>query len=132
VRFERMSRMVKVRFHLARGANFKTWQVIDNGVVRYYDPDAVCLRMFGCRLKNRRRVADKIFAGEDKTVCAWIDCERVEVGDSSSLETRDNQNILSFNPKVVPYWVRDGECAENLDGMVFSEIISRGRRLIVI
>jgi hypothetical protein len=60
--------MYKVRFHLARGENFRKWQVLHNGKREYYDPESVSLVMEGCRLHNNPRVARIINA--QRSQCA--------------------------------------------------------------
>jgi hypothetical protein len=122
----------KVRFHLASGENYRKWQVIDGGRVSYFDPDSVSLTMTGCRLKNRRKTAESIFAGaQNKTVCAWIACDHVEAtaarkGDETAPE---NSTLLAYNPRVLPHWASALEGGD-LDGASFGKITSFGRTLL--
>ena len=115
--------MVKVRFHLARGENYQKWQVTQGKKVLYLDPESVCLLLVNCRLRNRRGTADKIFAGEDKTVCAWVECEAIAVTDAA----RAGRQLL-YNPRRCPHWT-SLETKANLDNAVFLLIVSRGRTL---
>ena len=102
----------KVRFNLGRGANYLKWKVTSpNGKVNYYEPNNVCLHMENCKLVNQQGTAQKIFDGANKTVCAWIECETLTI-----FEPLNNiaQGIkISYNPRVQPNWVCDGEIVDN-------------------
>lgn len=96
----------KVRFHLGRGKNYQMWQVTNKATKkkRYYDPAETTLILRGCVLGNRPGVARKIFEGENKTVCAWVDCEFV---DAVPRTREDNVSALTqykYNPKKNPHW----------------------------
>ena len=96
----------KVRFHLGRGKNYQMWQVTNKATKRkkYYDPSETTLLLRGCVLGNRPGVARKIFEGENKTVCAWVDCEFV---DAVPRTIEDNISALTqykYNPKKNPHW----------------------------
>lgn len=115
--------MNRVRFHLGAGPNFRKWQVTDlaNRKVTYHDPAQVSLRLSGCRLRNRKATARKIHGGASKTVCAWIDCESVEVLPA----TGPRGNEVSYNPRVAPNW-RD-HLGKDIDGAGLDAIITSGR-----
>jgi hypothetical protein len=114
----------KVRFHLAQGPNFKKWQVRCGESVEYYDPFMVSLQMKVCKLRNQPATAEKIFAGDNKTVCAWIECDEVVVL-PASLEGRPKEaEYLYYNPKKKPYWHdQDGN---NKDLGVFDKMFTSG------
>jgi hypothetical protein len=120
--------MYRVRFHLALGENYRMWQIRGPEQVFYADPVRVSLRMTNCRLRNQRGTANKIFAGEDKTVCAWVECESVSVEDR--IYHRGLQRQLIYNPRVKPYWT-SSEDNTNLDGAEFPLVFSRDRSLFV-
>lgn len=103
--------MYKLRFHLAAGPNYKMWQVKNGKNVVYYDPEKVDILMYGCRLKNRRSIAERIFAGEDKSVCAWVDCKDVVIKMRMPLVGPAIQ--LSYNPRVKPFWVENNVDVDN-------------------
>lgn len=113
--------MYKVRFHLGRGENYQMWQIKHgDNEPQYLDPETTVLKLTNCTLKNNKRLAREIHAGANKTVCAWILCERVEFGgQSKGLE-------ISYNPRKNPFWT-DGH--NDLDNKKFKEITSSGRRL---
>jgi hypothetical protein len=118
--------MIKVRFHLGKGKNYMKWQVDNGSSKKYYDPYETVLVMKGCTLKNRRGTAEKIFAGQNKKVCAWVMCYEVEIAETVVAMPHDKLTKVSFNPRVAPHWVVDGV---NADGFMFGEIVSIGRSL---
>jgi hypothetical protein len=119
--------MYRVRFHLALGENYRMWQIRGPEQVFYADPDTVSLRMTNCRLRNQRGTANKIFAGEDKTVCAWVECETVHVGVCVADQYDAGQQLI-YNPRCQPFWTSP-ETGANLDGERFPTILSQGRSL---
>lgn len=118
--------MFKVRFNLSAGVNFQKWQVKSPSGVTFYNPAIVSLVMSNCRLKNHGRTAQRIHAGENKRVCAWIECDNVEIIESS----RQSGFPICYNPRKLPYWT-DVSGRLNLDNHEFHKIISIGRSLIM-
>ena len=116
----------KVRFHLAKGRHYQKWQISQNGVVSYFDPSTTVLRMTGCQLHNQRKTAEKIFFGKNKTVCAWVRCDNVEVMPQLPNAVPEGWVRVKYNPKTAPYWVVDGV---NRDGAKIAELVSDGRGL---
>ncbi len=97
----------KVRFNLGRGKNYLKWKVTSpNGKVNYYEPNDVCLHMENCKLVNQQGTAQKIFDGANKTVCAWIECEVLTIFEPLLIAKGTK---ISYNPRVQPNWVCDGE-----------------------
>jgi hypothetical protein len=114
----------EVRFHLAKGKNFRKWQVRSMAGVQYYDPAAVSLTLLDCQLRNQPGTAQKIFDGEDKTVCAWVDCSELLIG-----EPVESVGLpVSYNPKVAPYWRNLTD--RNIDGLSMSVLRSNGKQLV--
>ena len=71
--------------------------------------------------------AGAIQNGENKTVCAWILCDRIsfiEKDIKNFVQRRSNR--LKYNPKVEPNWVMNGR---NIDNEEFAIIVSNGREL---
>ena len=106
----------KIRFNLGRGENYLKWKVTSpNGDVNYYEPNDVCLHMENCKLVNQKGTAQKIFDGANKTVCAWIESETVTIfeplKDTLNLIPKNGTKV-SFNPRVQPNWVCDGEIVD--------------------
>jgi len=119
----------KVRFNLARGkSTFLKWQVRDNmGISHNYEPSEVTLIMTDCKLQNNKKAAQRIFDGANKTVCAWLLCNHVEVVEKESLVgTKDGH--LMYNPRKCIHWVMDGV---DMDGEILPMIYSNGRELYV-
>ena len=112
------------------------WQVRHGKEVRYFEPQDFGLRMVNCILKNKPSDAERIYTGENKRVCAWINCESVEIyyWDVSNTHTQDDSMVLEtsseqirYNPRVAPYWSdSDGN---NIDNQHVDLITSDGRSL---
>jgi hypothetical protein len=123
--------MVRVRFHLGKGEHYQHWQVRwPDGRREYHKPDEVSLIMFGCRLRNHRRTAQRIHAGEHKKVCAWVEAEQVHVCEPIARfwPGLDGRGI-AFNPRVAPHWA--DEAGRDIDGSRYEAVLSSGRRLAV-
>lgn len=118
----------KVRFNLARGKNYKKWKITyPGGITEYLDPSEVTLVMSKCKLNNNRKVAEKIFGGKSKEVCAWVLCEYLVITDKEQTPMEESQR-LRFNPRVKPNWDFKNV---NADGKEYRCIESRGSRLYV-
>ena len=106
--------MYKVRFHLGRGKNFMKWEVTSNlntgdgtgakHVVSYVNPQENQLAMLGCKLSLQPTAAQKIHDGANKTVCAWIECESVQVLEVNRLKPNEQDYRIKFNPRQNPEW----------------------------
>ena len=119
--------MIKVRFNLGRGVNYMKWKVTyGDKSVAYYDPTLFNIHMNNCVLKNNKSTAAKIFNGDNKTVCAWIVCDMINISDKQELD-RTNKTI-SYNPRVLPYWVSDGI---NVDDESFTELFTVDTKIYV-
>jgi len=102
----------KVRFNLGRGKNYLKWKVTSpSGSVKYYDPNNVSFLMENCKLVNQQGTAKKIHDGANKTVCAWIECETFYACRPYN-ELPTNATKISYNPRVQPNWVCDGEIVD--------------------
>ena len=121
---------IKVRFNLGRGKNYMKWKVEHQDKrVEYLDPNAIQLTMHGCKLKNNPKTAERIHQGQNKTVCAWVLCDRIEVTNGSLRSSQSPDSWVYYNPKNFPNWVFQGQ---NADGFHFSTIRSFGNKLHVI
>ena len=117
----------RVRLHLAKGENFMKWQVFDkqNNTKDYFDPDLKCILMRGCVLGNQPATAQRIYDGENKTVCAWVACDEVAVVDKIPLSSISKLTHYKFNPKKNPHWFTDTH--DNRDGLKFDTMITQNR-----
>ncbi len=133
-------RKIRVRFHLAKGEHYQKWQVRYDGQVKYFSPDDFILRIENGVLKNSPTTAKKIYDGENKTVCAWINCRRIEAHSTVSLyHEKLNMDVMdmslagseqiSYNPRVAPNWRNSND--ENIDNQYIDLIVSHGRDLYV-
>ena len=120
---------IKVRFNLGAGKNFMKWKIErPDGEISYHSPDEVQLVMHKCVLKNQNATALKIFQGANKTVCAWILCESIEIltpGVSTHLQ--DSKRV-SYNPRLAANWMYRGFVA---DGMRFNKLVSSGNKVYI-
>ena len=115
----------KVRFNLSKGKNYLKWKVeYPDGNVMYYYPTGVQLVMGECTLKNYKKTAEKIHNGANKSVCAWVLCETLELKFDDFIT--DDTTQIKFNPRVQPNWVVDGEVS---DGKKLNTIHSIGYSL---
>ena len=115
----------KVRFNLSKGKNYLKWKVeYPDGNVMYYYPTGVQLIMGDCTLKNYKKTAEKIHNGANKSVCAWVLCETLELKFDNFIT--DGTTQIKFNPRVQPNWVVDGEVS---DGKKLDSIHSIGYSL---
>jgi len=116
--------LYKVRFHLGRGQNYKKWQVASlDGAAVYFDPETTKLKLINCKLKNNKNVSRKIFEGQNKMVCAWVECEEIQINPNSNTI----KNKISYNPKKAPYWC--DESGADIDNQKFDMIFSEGNAL---
>jgi hypothetical protein len=105
---------IKVRFNLGRGANYKKWKIIyPEGLIVHHNPNEVQLILKTCRLINQKNQSKKIFDGANKSVCAWVLCEEIEIHYGKPFNVSDNPEIR-FNPRIKPNWVVDGVESDNL------------------
>ncbi len=113
----------KIRFHLAN----MQWQVKkSDGITYYINPEEYSLTLYDCKLRNRKSTAIKIKEGANKTVCAWIECERFITRPHYTPDVLYMTEI-SYNPRVCPWWT-DNDSSVDLDEAKFDKIITRGKR----
>ena len=118
--------MFKIRFHLGAGENFGKWQVKGPDGVQYFDPATTTLVLFGCKLKNRKRTAQKIKDGAHKTVCAHVKCDTF-VHFTTTFNYEPSTNELKYNPKICTHW--HNRAGDDLDGARYNNIFSFGKKL---
>lgn len=111
--------MYRIRKHLANGPYKGMWQIKSKDTVTYADPYEVTLVMFNCKLRNRPTTARRINEGDDKTVCAWIDCSTYMIHSDlhpSGWEKLEDAEYYDYNPRIDPYWVDNfGDNVDNLE-----------------
>ena len=137
---KRQSRRYRIRFHLQNGPHFMHWQVRDNvsGEVVFLPPETHTIHAESCKLRNRPRAATKIFDGANKSVCAWVDAERIHITDlgehgypakREAVARQLDFDQVRFNPKTAPNWVDNN--GENVDGAEFRELYFCHRSVFV-
>lgn len=121
--------MYKVRFHLGRGEHFMHWQVKSQNMTWYHDPSKVQLAMFDCKLVVQPSTAKKIHEGACKTVCAWIQCDEVQVLPLNRIGKNETDWNVRFNPRVHPEW--QDKYGNVMSGEQFPIIFTDDRSLFV-
>lgn len=119
----------RIRFHLGKGTNYKHWQIIKHPTIFYLNPFEYNLILKNCYLKNNKKVAERIFNGKNKTVCAWLYAENIDFVINSNFD-RKKYKIISYNPKKSPNWVDINGI--DIDNSKFQEIRSIGKDLYAI
>ncbi len=118
---------IKVRFNLGRGPRYLKWQVSYPDRVEYLDPNEFQLRLIGCQLVSQPKTAKQINEGANKSVCAWITCDSIEVYQNGTISIDSDEEVI-YNPRNKPYWVYKGE---NSDKLAIKEIVSLGNKLFI-
>lgn len=112
---------IRVRFNLARGKNYMKWKIeYPDKTVEYRDVKEVQLVMRNCKLKNYKNVAEKIYKGANKEVCAWVLCDDLVIKQGDFLKD-EGLDRVKYNPREIPHWVYKDEMA---DGESFQTLIS--------
>lgn len=113
-----------VRFNLGLGQNYLKVKVSDKRTQKseYLDPEGLVLLLTNCKLVNRAVTAQKIHAGQNKAVCSWVACSKVE-----RIEPCKGYEPIFYNPRVAPYW-RDAS-GNNIDGMMFGSLVMVGTQI---
>jgi hypothetical protein len=105
---------IRVRFNLGKGKNFMKWKVeFPDKRVQYFDPTTTQLVMFGCQLRNYKKVAEKIYNGANKTVCAWVLCEDIDIRTERFIPFDANCDRIRYNPRIKPNWLLNDEVADD-------------------
>ena len=98
--------------------------------VQYHDPSKVQLALFDCKLVVQPSAAKKIHDGACKTVCAWIQCQEVQILPIDRIGKNLGDFSIRFNPHVNPNWVDPGN--NNISGDKFDLIMTEDRSLFVV
>lgn len=119
----------KVRFHLGKGPNYQRWQIRTDKDVEYFDPEDVIIEMQGATLRNKRKTADRIRSGENKTVCAWVECDLISIKPSRNHAAPKALSMVSYNPRKQPHWTNIN--MDDLDNQRFDSLVTYGRLIII-
>lgn len=114
---------IKVRFNLGKGVNYMKWKIqYPNGNVEYHRPADVQLVMKNCQLRNHKKTAQKIFDGANKTVCAWVLCEEIEIRFKNFAKWDLICERIKYNPRVQPNWLLNDVIVDNQSVEVIGSI----------
>lgn len=103
-----------------------TWKItFPDGHHEYHQPDDISIKITNGVLKNRRKSADQIFEGANKRVCAWIECEKLEI--KTQYDFNDNLSEIRYSPRTQPYWCDINN--NNIDGECFYFIHTLGNKV---
>jgi len=120
----------KIRFHLAKGPNYQRWQVrVGNNDPEYYDPEDVHIDMYNCKLRNQRKTAERIGAGANKSVCAWIECESYQIRPRVYRGVPDVNEFCMYNPRKAPHWCNSK--LEDIDNKQYGRLMTFDRMIFV-
>ncbi len=124
--------MYKIRFHLGRGDNFMKWQVKSpDGTVEYYRPEKRQLAMFNAKLKVQLGTSKKIHEGACKTVCAWVECDEIQVlGQADLIKPSYSDFYVRFNPRHNPNWT--DRYSNIMNDEKFDLLVTEDRSLFVL
>jgi hypothetical protein len=109
------TKMFRIRFHLGLGKHYKSWQISNKSEKIFIRPEEYSLIMYNCQLINKKNIAKKIFQGQNKTVCAWVLCERFELSPILNIK-----NLIYYNPRIAPHWT--DEQMNDLDNLKFEKL----------
>ena len=122
--------MYRVRFHLAKGANFMKWQIRQGKKVVYIDPAQHKLEMLGCKLVNKINKAKQVHKRGVKDVAGWVECDDVVINDEIGV---DNLERLFYNPIRDPQWRRESDSGEfACDNSEYATLVTQGKQVYVL
>lgn len=118
-----------LRFNLGRGNNFMKWKLTSpNGEANYYSPDDYYFILSGnCRLRNQKNSANKIFNGQHKVVCAWIEFDEVEILNQEPNHSYSDEVMIMYNPRILPHW-RNHDM-NNLDNHIYDKLVTKSNKI---
>jgi hypothetical protein len=120
---------IKLRFHLAKGPHYQRWQIRTGDNVDYLDPEDVTIEMQGATLRNQRKTAERIRSGENKSVCAWVECDELIIEPSRLHAAPRASSMVSYNPRKEPHWTNIN--MDDLDNKRFDRLVTYGRLIII-
>lgn len=117
---------MKVRFHLARGDNYRKWQIRGEHTL-YVDPERYQLEMLRCTLVSRAGAAARVHSRGVKSVCGWVECDEVYVLPREHVPTLGLRRVR-YNPIATPHWLCDDAV---VDGSTYHKLVTHGREVCI-
>ena len=99
------------------------WKIYSKDFVMYLDPEENSMILYGCKLINKENISKRIYNGENKIVCAWIECQHFVVYNYKFVP---NFEKISFNPRIYPHWMYNREI---VDDRFFEILTTSGRNI---
>lgn len=116
----------KIRFNLGRGPRYKKWKIsYFDKTVDYYEPNEIVLLMHNAKLISNKQQALTINLGGNKSVCAWVECEKVEIL-KEGFDLNRYPEPINYNPRVLPHWERE---EMDIDNKQFNALITMGTKI---
>jgi len=100
---------------------WKVENLVSKSVI-YLDPNDISLTLVNCTLHNNRNRSEEIFLGSNKSVCAWVICEKILV----DVPSEGKGDHIRYNPRVAPHWSLNGK---DVDGAKYNELKTNGKDL---
>jgi len=127
----------RLRYHLARGEFYKHWQLKESktGKTIYFRPEDTNFLLENVKLYNKKAVAQRIYEGANKNVCAWL-----SIKGSVKIRTEEidvsNMTEIFYNPRETPFWtyknlVNIGLDLVDLDLKEFNKVIINKTKIYV-
>lgn len=127
----------RVRFHLLGGKHYKHWQirqVTDNDILissakdaKYVDPTKFQIEMFGCKLINKIKIAERVNIAGQRDVCGWVLCDNYILHDKDSICT-ETFDFLIYDPINDIHWRRCSDGNEfDWDGTSYDTLLTNGK-----
>lgn len=129
-----MNNKKRLRYHLARGKNYRHWQL--KGTKKepiYFDPEYTSFILKNVKLYNKKNVAQKIYGGANKDVCAWLSISGRVMVSPSEIDV-SKMTEVSYNPREVPFWTyktRAPGLDADLDLKEFDKVIINKTKIYV-
>ena len=131
-----------VRFHLGRdkdysgNSHFMHWRIEKMSIecVGFTPTEGFVFVMTNAFLRNRLGAAKKIHSGKTKTVCAWVECEAIELVETKDFQVQGQR--VHYSPAKLPYWhlkhtEGNKEINTNVDYTQYERLISVNNQIFI-
>ena len=74
------------------------------------------------------KTAERILGGENKSVCAWVECDDLKVREADPFAPPSPGHFIYYNPKRRAHW--HDEAKQDLDNRTYNFLTTFGRLII--